>query len=92
MKTPNEIAWNLLILYSENSPNPIVDLNYIAEATGLDLEQVENMFEKRKVLHSIFYAMRKLPTGLEGVKKIIHEIENKKPHYNLEEDHEYTRT
>ena len=84
MKTPNEIAWNLFTLHSETPSHSFITLDEIAEITGLTYGEVDMLFEKRKIVHEIRKAIDILPKRLEGVKEIINEMENNKPHYEID--------
>lgn len=84
----NEIAWDLLPLYSENSTYSPIKLNEIAAITGLSITKVERLFEKRKLVCSIYRASN----GVDDAFAIVDEIKHNKPHYNLDEDHEHSRT
>jgi hypothetical protein len=88
LPTHNEIAWNLLPFYWENSSNTPLKLSNIAGVTGLDIKKVERLFEKRKLL----FFIHNYTNGVDDAVAIVDEIKHNKPHYNLDEDHEYSRT
>lgn len=93
MKTPNEIAWDLLPFYGEGSNSSPLSLRDIAEVTGLEIKTVERLFQKRKLV----ILMYSYPNGEDDVVAIVDSIKYSKPHHELaedelEEDHEHTRT
>ena len=80
LPTHNQIAWDLLPLYWENSSNTPLRLFDIAAMTGLSITKVERLFEKRKLVCSIYRASN----GVDDAFAIVDEIKHNKPHYELD--------
>ena len=82
MKTPYEIAWNLLDHYVVNAKYYFMSLSEISKNTGLDESEVEKMRSK-------FCLLKKIQDTKDGVYlacELLSEIELGKPHYLLDEE------
>lgn len=84
MKTPNEIAWNLLAKYMDDPTkcNYLETIEEISRATGVKDRIVSKMFEKQ----AFVYLIHQMPQGTEIAKQVIDEMETGKPHYEIDSE------
>jgi hypothetical protein len=83
MKTPNEIAWNLLEEEVEmDSPQRLsrADGQRISDITGIEMSTL-SMFWKKLCMRAFIFAM---DDGIEIAKQVIDEMETGKPHYEID--------
>lgn len=79
MKTPNEIAWDLLCFYDGSNRSQLI-LPDIASLTGLEIKTVKRLFQKRRLLRLIY----SYPNGEDDVVAIVDSIKYNKPHYEID--------
>ena len=82
MKTPNEIAWNLLaqerkLLFT---PMYFTSGRPISEITGIDMDTLNLLWKK---LCMVCF-LRDMSDGIEIAKQVIDEMETGKPHYEID--------
>ena len=83
MKTPNEIAWNLLKKEKGKrlfTPVYSVSGRTISEITGIDTITLDLLWKKL----CMTYFLREMPNGTEIAKQVIDEMETGKPHYEID--------
>ena len=85
MKTPNEIAWNLLESGGEAARFnilPLAEKQRISEITGTDMDTL-NLLWKKLCISSF---LSRIKSGTEIAKQVIDEMETGKPHYEIDSE------
>ena len=82
LPTHNQIAWNLLAKYMDDPTkcSYLETIEEISRVTGVKDRIVSKMFEKQ----AFVYLIHQMPQGIESAKQVIDEIENNKPHYEID--------